>query len=219
MDERFAQLNKMFPNSDYVQIKKYDTALWEGREYDSNYDSKAPMTKWRDCPLTYEEACKIAEKGWRIGWVVPAGYVVVDVDNEDHPRSAEMIKQILDDNGVLYCYNKSSRGTHFLFRNDAMNVPSDAVTKCSLGITVDHRANHKGTSFCRSMTRTENGATGYRSPTIFRSICDRLSRRSSRSSRALSVWAKAMAETMSSSNGARLCFVAMCWRMTRSLCR
>ena len=144
MDEMLARVNKLYPNCGYVQIRPYDPELWENKEYDSRLESKAPMTQWRTSPLTFEQAVKYAERGYRIGWIVPEGYCVVDVDNEDHPESSAYVERILNELGIPYAYNRSSRGVHFLFRDDKLCIPSDAVTKCALGITVDHRANHKG---------------------------------------------------------------------------
>ena len=144
MDEMLARVNQLYPNCGYVQIRPYDPELWENKEYDSRLESKAPMTQWRTSPLTFEQAVKYAERGYRIGWIVPEGYCVVDVDNEDHPESSAYVERILNELGIPYAYNRSSRGVHFLFRDDKLCIPSDAVTKCALGITVDHRANHKG---------------------------------------------------------------------------
>ena len=139
-----ARVNQLYPNCGYVQIRPYDPEMWEGKEYDSRLESKAPMTQWRTSPLTYEQAVKYAERGYRIGWIVPEGYVVVDVDNEDNPESSACVERILNELEIPYSYNRTSRGVHFLFRDDKLSIPSDAVTKCALGITVDHRANKKG---------------------------------------------------------------------------
>lgn len=144
MDEMLERINQLYPNCGYVQIRPYDPELWENKEYDSRLESKAPMTQWRTSPLTFEQAAKYAERGYRIGWIVPEGYCVVDVDNEDHPESSAHVERILNELGIPYAYNRTSRGVHFLFRDDKLCIPSDAVTKCALGITVDHRANHKG---------------------------------------------------------------------------
>lgn len=144
MDEMFERLNKMFPNCSYVQIRKYEPEVWEGKEYDSHLDNKAPLTQWRTNPLTFEQACRYAERGFRIGWIIPEGYVCVDVDNEDHPESSQYIERILNEEKVKYAYNRTFRGVHFIFQDKNLSIPSDAVTKCSLGITVDHRANKKG---------------------------------------------------------------------------
>lgn len=144
MDEMLTRINQLYPNCGYVQIRKYDAELWETREYDSKFENKAPLTQWRSTPLTFEQASRYAEAGFRIGWIVPEGFVVVDIDNEDHADSAEYILRILDEQGIAYSYNRTSRGVHFLFKDSNMSIPSDAVTKCALGVTVDHRANKKG---------------------------------------------------------------------------
>lgn len=144
MDKMLARINELYPNCGYVQIRPYDAELWNGKEYDSRMENKAPMTQWRTSPLTYEQAQLYASKGYRIGWIVPEGYVVVDIDNEDNPESSARVERMLNDLQISYCYNRTSRGVHFLFRDDKLCVPSDAVTKCGIGVTVDHRANGKG---------------------------------------------------------------------------
>lgn len=144
MDEMLYKLNELFPGCDYVQIRAYDYELWEGKEYDSKMENKAPLTQWRTSPLKFEQAAKYAEKGYRIGWVVPEGYCIVDVDNEDNEESSAAIERILNDMNIPYAYNRSSRGVHFLFKDDKLSIPSDSEAKCALRITVDHRANHKG---------------------------------------------------------------------------
>jgi putative DNA primase/helicase len=144
MDKMLARVNQLYPNCGYVQIRPYDAALWEGKVYDSKYENKAPMTQWRTNPLTFEQAAALADRGHRIGWIVPEGYVVVDIDNEDHPESSARVERILNELNIPYSYNRTSRGVHFLFKDEHLSVPSDAVTKCALGITVDHRANKKG---------------------------------------------------------------------------
>ena len=144
MDKMLERLNEMFPNCGYVQIRKYDAEFWEGKEYDSHLDNKAPLTQWRTNPLTFEQAAGLADKGWRIGWIIPEGYVCVDIDNEDHPESAAHVERILNEEKMHYMYNRTFRGTHFIFQDKSLSIQTDAVTKCSLGITVDHRANKKG---------------------------------------------------------------------------
>lgn len=144
MDEMLVELNKRFPRCDYAQIRKYEPAMWTNREYNSKFENKAPMTQWKTTPLDYEQAAAYAEQGYRIAWVVPEGYVVVDIDNEDNPDSSLYVERILNEKGIKYAYNRTSRGIHMLFKDSMLTCPSDAVTKCSIGITVDHRAHHKG---------------------------------------------------------------------------
>lgn len=144
MDKNLVELNKLFPNCGYVQIRKYDPHIWEGKEYDSKLENKAPLTYWKTQALTFEQARDLAADGWRIGWVIPEGYVIVDIDNEDHPESSASVERVLNALNVKYNYCRTSRGVHFLFKDPAMNIPTDAVTKSAIGVTVDHRANCKG---------------------------------------------------------------------------
>ena len=62
MEEMLHTINKLYPNSGYVQIRKYDEDLWANREYDSKFENKAPLTQWRTQPLTFEQACKMCRK-------------------------------------------------------------------------------------------------------------------------------------------------------------
>lgn len=142
--EMLTRINQLYPNCGYVQIRKYDAELWAEKEYDSKLENKAPLTQWRSQALTFQQAYKLAQQGFRIGWIVPEGYVVVDIDNEDCAESSMQVERILNEQEVKYNYCRTSRGVHLLFKDPYMSIPSDAVTKCSLGITVDHRANKKG---------------------------------------------------------------------------
>ena len=144
MDKMLERLNELFPNSKYVQIRAYDTELWTNKEYDSKLDNKAPLTQWRTSALSYEQAVTLAERGNRIGWIVPKGYVVVDIDNEDHDESSDYIERMLEKYNIQHAYNRTHRGVHFLFKDKSMLIKADAVMKCSIGITVDHRANGGG---------------------------------------------------------------------------
>lgn len=144
MDEMLARLNRIYPNSAYVLIPKYNQAQWADREYDSKLDAKAAINRWNTKPLSYEEAQAKAEEGYRIGWVVPKGYVVVDIDNTDDERSQEYVEKILKKFEVKYSYNYTSRGMHCLFKDKSEQIKSAAEMKCGLNIQIDTRANKTG---------------------------------------------------------------------------
>ena len=144
MDENFARLNKIYPNGQYALIPKFNEEQWKDREYDSSLDTKASINKWKSKPLCYEEACKAIEDGYRIGWVVPKGYVVVDVDNGDDERSQEYLERLLRKWEVKYSYNYTSRGIHILFKDPTESIKSDSHSKCALNIMIDTRANGTG---------------------------------------------------------------------------
>lgn len=144
MDENLARLNRIYPNSGFVRIAPYRPEQWEDREYDSSFDNKAPLNRWKSKPMSYEEAQAAVSIGERIGWIVPKGYVVVDIDNKDDERSQYYLEKLLRKFEVNYSYNYSSRGMHILFQDPSNEIKSDAVCKCGINITVDTRANGTG---------------------------------------------------------------------------
>src|SRR5690554_3331710 len=121
-----ARLEQLYPGSGYVQCRKYNPDLWLNQKYDSKLENKAPLTHWKSSPLTYERAEELSKEGWRIGWIVPPGYVVVDIDNEDHPESSEHVERILNELNIPYNYNRTSRGVHFVFKDNYMSVRTGA---------------------------------------------------------------------------------------------
>ena len=122
----FARLNRIYPNSGYVRIPRYN------------------LTKWKTQPLSYEEAEQLVENGERVGWIVPKGMVVVDIDNADDERSQEKLESLLQKWEVNYSYNYTSRGMHILFIDPTEMVTSDSHCKCALNIDIDTRANKTG---------------------------------------------------------------------------
>lgn len=144
MDEMLARLNRIYPNGKYVLIPKYNPEQWVDREYDSSYDNKAAINKWKSKPLTYSEAQAAVDNGMRVGWVIPKGMVVVDIDNKDDNRSQTYVERILKKFEVEYSYNYTSKGIHCLFRDPGESIKSDSRMKCGLNIMVDTRANETG---------------------------------------------------------------------------
>ena len=144
MDENLARLNRIYPNSKFVLISPFDKERWSKEKYDSSFDNKAALNRWKTKPLSYDEACAALEQGNRIGWIVPEGYVVIDIDNKDDPRSQDVINKILDKFEVVRSYNYTNHGMHILFKDPTRQIKSEAKMKCSLNIEVDTRANETG---------------------------------------------------------------------------
>lgn len=144
MDDNLARLERIYPNSKYVLISPYKESAWEGREYDSAFDNKAALNRWKTKPLSYNEAQAALTNGNRIGWIVPKGYVVIDIDNKDDSQSQEYIEKLLEKFEVKYSYNYTSKGIHMLFQDPNANMKSDSRMKCGLNIVVDTRANDTG---------------------------------------------------------------------------
>lgn len=144
MDEMFERLNKIYPNSKYALIAPYKPEQWEEREYDSHLDNKAALNKWSSKPLDYVVAKEKLEEGYRLGWIVPEGYVVIDIDNRDDELAQEYIENLLKKFEVKYSFNYTFRGIHILLKDSHRKMKSNSVMKCSLNLTVDTRANGTG---------------------------------------------------------------------------
>lgn len=144
MDQNLARLNRIYPNCGYVKIAAYNPEQWTTREYDSSFDSKAAINRWKSNPLSYDEAQAAVAEGYRVGWIVPKGYVIVDIDNKDDERSQEYLVKLLNKFEVKYSYNYTSKGIHILFQDPTNSIKSDAITKCGINITIDTRANGTG---------------------------------------------------------------------------
>lgn len=144
MDQNLARLNRIYPNSKYVLIPKYNPEQWKDREYDSAYDNKASINNWKTKPLDYDTAQKRVEEGYRVGWIVPKGLVIIDIDNKDDANSQECIEKLLKKFEVKYSYNYTSKGIHILLQDPSNSIKSDSRSKCSLNIVIDTRANETG---------------------------------------------------------------------------
>lgn len=144
MDEMLGKLNNYFPNSKFVKIPAYDSDKWKEEEYDSSKDVKATSTKWKTDPLDYDTAVQLVDEGNRIGWIIPKGYVVVDIDNKEEIRAQAVIERLLSKFEVAYSYNYTYHGIHMLFQDPTGDIKSNAKLKCALNLVVDTRANETG---------------------------------------------------------------------------
>ena len=144
MDEMLARLNRIYPNSKFALIPKYKPEQWISTPYDSHLDYKAAINRWRSNPMSYEEAQEAVDDGMRIGWIIPKGYVVVDIDNVEDASAQEYIERLLEKFEVEYSCNYTSRGIHILLKDPNCNIKSGAKMKCGLNIVIDTRANETG---------------------------------------------------------------------------
>ena len=144
MDENLARLNRIYPNCGYVKISPYNPETFKTRPYDSSFDTKSPLNRWNSKPMSYDEAQQWVGEGGRVGWVIPRGYVIIDIDNKDDPRAQMYIEKLLEKFEVAYSYNYTSKGIHILFRDTTESIKTDSRTKCGLNILVDTRANKSG---------------------------------------------------------------------------
>ena len=144
LDKNLERLNKIYPNGKYVLIAPYNPETFKDKVYDSTYDTKIALNRWKTNPLTYNEAQIALSEGKRVGWVIPKGLVVIDIDNKDDSRSQEYLERLLEKFEVKYSYNYSSKGLHILLQDPTNSIKSDSKTKCGLNIEIDTRANETG---------------------------------------------------------------------------
>lgn len=140
MDKNLERLERIFSNSKFVKIAKYDAERFAHETYDSSKDCKSTKTKWKTQALSYDEAQAAVDEGYRVGWIIPDGYCVIDIDNHDNPRSQEVVEKLLNYWDVKYNYNYTSRGIHLIFKDSKKTQRTCSKVKCGLNVEVDVRA-------------------------------------------------------------------------------
>lgn len=134
----------IFPKATFVKIAPFnDEELVNEVIRKSN---KQPLNSLKD-PLNVDQAKNWVSHGGRIGWIVPKGYIVIDIDNKDHIRSSEVTEKLLDNHSVKYYTNYSKQGTHFVFKN--INAVMQKKSQFQgyinhIGIQCDGRGENKG---------------------------------------------------------------------------
>ena len=133
-----------FPKAQFVKIVPFN----EEELYDENTRkyNKAPLNSIRD-PLSIAQAKNWITRGGRLGWIIPRGYIVIDIDNKDHPKSSEVVEKLLSNHSINYLSNHSKQGTHFIFANVSEVMKNKGQFQGyinHIGIQTDGRADNKG---------------------------------------------------------------------------
>ena len=140
----FNRFCELIPKAQFVKITNFN----EEELHDENLrkHNKAPLNSLKD-PLDIAQAKNWVSRGGRLGWIVPKNMIVIDVDNKDHPKSAETIKRLLDNHSIDYWCNYSKNGTHFIFANTEEIMKNKGQFQGyinHIGIQTDGRADGKG---------------------------------------------------------------------------
>ena len=127
------EFTKIFPDSMFRQLPKWVDADIDLEGYKK---SKAPINSKI---LSYDD---IKDYDGRLGWIVPDGYVVVDIDNV---IDSGKVFDILTNKKINFSLFTTRNGGHFIFKDSENKVAqvSDG-TKCALGIKIDTRVANKG---------------------------------------------------------------------------
>jgi len=140
----FNRFCELFPNAGFVKVAPFN----EEELFDENLRkaNKVPLNSLKD-PLNCAQAKNWASKNGRLGWIVPKGYIVIDVDNKDSKRSSEVTETLLNNHSVKYLSNYSKQGTHFIFHNTSEIMKGKGQFQGyinHIGIQADGRADGKG---------------------------------------------------------------------------
>lgn len=140
----FDKFCELFPNSGFVKIAPFVDEELEDENL--RKQRKAPLNSLKD-PLAISQAKNWVSRGARLGWIIPKNYIAIDIDNKDNQKSAEVMKQLLDNHSIKYFCNYSRQGTHFIFRNDSEIMKGKGQFQGyinHIGIQCDGRADGKG---------------------------------------------------------------------------
>lgn len=140
----FNKFCEIFPKATFVKIAPFSDE--EALNEVVRKSNKQPLNSLKD-PLSVDQALNWVSHGGRIGWIVPKGYIVIDIDNKDHIRSSEVTEKLLNNHSIKYFANYSKQGTHFIFKNanPIMQKKSQFQGYINhIGIQCDGRGENKG---------------------------------------------------------------------------
>lgn len=140
----FNKFCEIFPKATFVKIAPFNEE--EVVNEVVRKSNKQPLNSLKD-PLNVGQALNWVSHGGRIGWIVPKGYIVIDIDNKDHIRSSEVTEKLLNNHSIKYFANYSKQGTHFIFKNanPIMQKKSQFQGYINhIGIQCDGRGENKG---------------------------------------------------------------------------
>ena len=112
----FNRFCELFPTAKFVKLAPFQEA--ELTDEAIRKDGKKPIdNRGLNNPLNIGEAKNAVADGYRLGWIVPNKYIVIDIDNHDNPKSAITLEKVLYTKGIKFWSNESKQGTHFIFKN------------------------------------------------------------------------------------------------------
>ena len=90
----FEKFGKLFPNAKFVKLAPFNEE--ELHDEGTRKQNKTPIDgRGLNHPLSLGEAQNWVTDGGRVGWIVPNKYIVIDIDNKDHPKSASVLEKVL----------------------------------------------------------------------------------------------------------------------------
>jgi putative DNA primase/helicase len=147
-------IEKIYPNSKFKVINKLPEDLSKKiligeplNETEIQQYKLAKMPRENSQNFTVEEAQIFEEKGFRIGWVLPLGVCIVDIDNKN-PTDTLLVDKLLEYEKLNYDKFLTTHGAHYIFKNKMFGTSKNqcikkvSVRRCALNIVVDTIANN-----------------------------------------------------------------------------
>lgn len=78
----FNKFCEYFPKASFVKILPFDEE--ELYDEDMRKRNKSPLNSLKD-PLNIAQAKNWISRGGRLGWIIPKGYICIDIDNKVKP--------------------------------------------------------------------------------------------------------------------------------------
>lgn len=142
----FNRFCELFPRAKFVKLAPFNEE--ELHDEATRKEGKKPIDgRGLQHPLNIGEAKNWVTDGGRVGWIVPNNYIVIDIDNKDHPRSAQVLEKVLYLKGINFWSNESKQGIHFIFKNTEEVMKGKGTfggALTALGIRADGRGSNKG---------------------------------------------------------------------------
>ncbi|WP_217587014.1 DUF927 domain-containing protein [Lentibacillus saliphilus] len=139
VDSSIPQFDEMF-NTDVkiVKLKGFSDKNKTGQYK----EAKAPVGSWQKKPGLSSEEIKqwINENGW-IGLVIPKGYDLVDIDDNN---TAKVILEGLKKIGLKFHTVKTPNGYHFYFKSSGKLGKQNTKSLSVCGAMVDYRLSKRG---------------------------------------------------------------------------
>jgi hypothetical protein len=142
----FDQIKTSFPDVQLFKLKGYSDSNESG-EYD---DAKKPYKNGWNTPEFKGTPDKVVQawindvnNGW-IGFKVPEGYIILDVDNKHNKNAPDLMAKVLKGEGIKCHHIVTPNGRQMIFKAPEIDMKQGAKMYTPLGIVIDTRVHGKG---------------------------------------------------------------------------
>ena len=131
-----SDLNNMYIDNGFkaIKCKGYHPKFNHSKDYKSAKVSiTADYTKIYYKSLTIAEIRDWVKQGGWVGWVIPKGYIALDVEDHD---SIAFIDLLCREKNLSPAVHITKNGRHYIFKlSEDLSVSSSVLTKCGIDVT------------------------------------------------------------------------------------